>query len=125
VLLRALLSGQAGSAMSDAQAETILAWMRDNPPGRDSGPVLHRPDFLATFLVFLLVTGATFPPILPFLLVDPVPLAMRLSNAVAVGMLVVIGWRLDQEMQGGRPVMRWVIPVIGLLMVAATIALGG
>lgn len=111
--------------MSDAQAETILAWMRDNPPGRDVGPVLQRPDFRATFLVFLLVTGATFPPILPFLLVDSVPLAMRLSNAVAVGMLVVIGWRLDQEMQGGRPVMRWVIPVIGLLMVAATIALGG
>ena len=37
---------------------------------------------------------------------------------------VVIGWRLDQEMQVGRSVMRWVIPVIGLLMVAVPIALG-
>jgi hypothetical protein len=123
--LRALLPGQAGRAMSDEQAETILAWMRDNPPERNAGPVLQRPDYWAAVQVFLLVTGATFPPVLPFLLVDSVPLAMRLSNAVAVAMLVVIGWRLDQEMQGGRHLMRWIIPVIGLLMVAVTIALGG
>jgi VIT1/CCC1 family predicted Fe2+/Mn2+ transporter len=123
--LRALLPEQAGRAMSDEQAETILAWMRDNPPERNAGPVLQRPDYWAAVQVFLLVTGATFPPVLPFLLVDSVPLAMRLSNAVAVAMLVVIGWRLDQEMQGGRHLMRWIIPVIGLLMVAVTIALGG
>ena len=33
--LRALLPGHANEAMSDAQAETILAWMRVTPPERD------------------------------------------------------------------------------------------
>jgi hypothetical protein len=50
---------------------------------------------------------------------------MRLSNAVAVAMLVVIGWRLDQQMRAGRRVMRGIIPVIGLVLVGVTIALGG
>jgi hypothetical protein len=75
--------------------------------------------------VFQLVTGAAFPPILQFLIVESVPLAMRLSNAVAVAMLVVIGWRLDQQMQGRRRLMRRIIPVIGLVMGTVTIALGG
>jgi len=123
--LRALLPGRAGEAMSDVQLGAVLGWMRDAVLDPEVEPVLQRPDFVAAGQVFLLVTGATFPPILPFLLFDSVPLAMRLSNALAVAMLVVIGWRLDQEMQGGRPVMRWVIPVIGLLMVAVTIAVGG
>ncbi len=123
--LRALLPGQSGTVMSDEQAGIILAWMRDNPPGHYAGPVLRRSDFRAAFQVFLLVTGATFPPILPFVLVDSVPLAMRLSNAVALGMLVVIGWRLDQQMQGERPLMRWLIPLTGSVLVAVTVALGG
>jgi len=123
--LRALLPGHSGVAMSDEQAGTILAWMRDNPPARDAGPVLRQADFRAAFQVFLLVTGATFPPVLPFVLVESVPVAMRLSNAVALGMLVVIGWRLDQQMQGERPLMRWLIPLMGSALVAVTVALGG
>ena len=123
--LRALLPGQSGAVMSDAQAGTILAWMRDNPPERDTGPVLRHADFRAAFQVFLLVTGATFPPVLPFVLVDSVPLAMRLSNAVALGMLIGIGWRLDQQMQGERPLMRWLVPLTGAALVAVTVALGG
>jgi hypothetical protein len=92
--------------MSDAQLGAVLGWMRDAPLEPEVEPVLQRPDFVAAGQVFLLVTGATFPLILPLLLVDSVPLAMRLSNALAVAMRVVIGWRLDQQMQGGRRLMR-------------------
>ena len=70
------------------------------------------------------MTGAIFPPILPFLHVDLAPLAMRLSKAVALAMLVVIGWRLDQQMQGGRRLLRWIIPIIGLVLGTITTALG-
>ena len=122
--LRAL-PGRAGKALSDAQVGAVLAWMRDTPPEPDVEPVLQRQDFIAAGQVFLLVTGAAFPPILPFLIVESVPLAMCLSDAVAVAMLVVIGWRLDQQMQGGRRLMRRIIPVIGLVMGTVTIALGG
>ena len=125
VLLRALMPGRAGEALSDAQVGAVLAWMRDTPPEPHVEPVPQRQDFIAAGQVFLLVTGAAFPPILPFLIVESVPLALRLSNAVAVAMLVVIGWRLDQQMQGGRRLMRRIIPVIGLVMGTVTIALGG
>ena len=123
--LRALMPGRAGEVLSDAQVGAVLAWMRDTPPEPDVEPVPQRQDFIAAGQVFLLVTGAAFPPILPFLIVESVPLAMCLSDAVAVAMLVVIGWRLDQQMQGGRRLMRRIIPVIGLVMGTVTIALGG
>jgi hypothetical protein len=123
--LRALVPGRAGKALSDAQVGAVPGWMRDTPPEPDVEPVLQRQDSGAAGQVFLLVTGAAFPPILQFLIVESVPLAIRLSNAVAVAMLVVIGWRLDQQMQGGRRLMRRIIPVIGLVMGTVTIALGG
>jgi hypothetical protein len=112
-------------AMSDAQLCAVQDWMRDTPPEPEAEPGPRQSDFSAAGQVFLLVIGVSVLPILPFLLVDPVPLAMRLSSAVAVAMLVVIGWRLEQQMQGGRCLMRWMIPVVGLVMVAVTIALGG
>ena len=87
--------------------------------------MLHRADFGAALQMFLPVTGATFPPILPFLLVGSVPDAMRLSNAVAVAMLIAIGWNLDREIQNGHGLMRWIIPAIGMAMVAVTMVLGG
>jgi hypothetical protein len=124
-MLRAMLPEPAGDQLTDAQAAAMLAWMRRHPPGDQPAAVLRRADFGAALQVFLLVAGATFPPVLPFLLVESVPLAMRLSNAVAVGMLVLIGWNLDREMNIGHGLMRWIMPVIGAAMVAVTVALGG
>jgi hypothetical protein len=123
--LRALRPGRAGKARSDAQVGAVPGRMRDTPPEPDVEPVLQRQDSSAAGQVFLLVTGAAFPAILPFLIVESVPLAMRLSNAAAVAMLVVIGWRLDQQRQGGRRLKRRIIPVIGPVMGTVTIALGG
>jgi hypothetical protein len=122
--LRALMPGRAGEALSDAQVGAGPGWMRDTPPEPDVEPVQQRQDSIAAGQVFLLVTGAAFPPILPFLVVESVPLAMRLLNATAVAMLVAISWRLDQQMQGARRLMRRIIPVTGLVMGTVTIALG-
>ena len=122
--LRAL-PGRVGEALSDAQVGAVPGWVRDTPQEPDVELDPQRQDSSAAGQVFLPVTGAAFPPILPFLIVESVPLALRLSNAVAVAMLVVIGWRLDQQVQGGRRLMRRIIPVIGLVMGTVTIALGG
>ena len=122
--LRAL-PGRVGEALSDAQVGAVPGWVRDTPQEPDVELDPQRQDSSAAGQVFLPVTGAAFPPILPFLIVESVPLALRLSNAVAVAMRVVIGWRLDQQVQGGRRLMRRIIPVIGLVMGTVTIALGG
>jgi hypothetical protein len=123
--MRAFLPGGAGDAMRQAQVGAVLGRMRDNPPETDAEPVLQWPDVKGAGRVFVPVTRAPFPPVLPLVLVDPVPLLMRLSNVVAIARFIVIGRRPDRQMQGGRPPMRWMIPVIGLAMMAITIGPGG
>ena len=123
-MVRAVFPEQAGAHLTDPEARLIAGWLRRNPPIMPI-PGLCRDDLHAALAVFGLVTGATLPPILPFLLTQDVFLAMRLSNAVAVAMLVVIGWQLDLQMQNGSRTLRKVVPVVGIAMVAITIVLGG
>jgi VIT1/CCC1 family predicted Fe2+/Mn2+ transporter len=68
---------------------------------------------------------ATFPVVIPFLFVSDALLAMRLSNAVAVALLFVAGYRLGRS-SGRTPwAMGILMVVIGALMVGLCIALGG
>jgi VIT1/CCC1 family predicted Fe2+/Mn2+ transporter len=75
--------------------------------------------------VFLLVFAATFPVVLPFLIFDRVPLALRTSNAVAVVMLFGAGWQLARY--AGLPPARTggAMVVLGMVLVGVAIALGG
>src|SRR5262245_53533721 len=54
-----------------------------------TAPLLGGDDFRGALGVFLLVVVATFPVVVPFVLFDRVPLAMRVSNLVALAMLFV------------------------------------
>lgn len=82
-------------------------------------------DYRAAAGVFLLVTLATFPVVLPFLFISDVWLAMRVSNGVALVTLFIGGYQLGRY-AGFVP---WrsglVMAAIGALLVAAIIALGG
>lgn len=98
-----------------------LTGLREPPaPGKLVGG-----DFVAAFGVFLLVVLSTFPVVIPFILIQEAWLAMRVSNAIAIVMLFVAGWTLAHY----AGVSRWRygvgMTVIGVLVVAATIALGG
>jgi len=82
-------------------------------------------DRLGAVAVALLVFLSTFPLVIPFVLVPDVILALRLSNAVAVVMLFIAGYRLGRA-SGRRPwVMGISLVVVGALMVTLCIALGG
>lgn len=74
---------------------------------------------------FLLVVLATFPPVIPFLLIETTGMAIRTSNLVALGMLFVSGWLLARY-SGGNP---WatgaVLALVGTALLLAIIALGG
>lgn len=82
-------------------------------------------DFKGALGTFLLVVLATFPLVIPFLLIDQTGLAIRISNLVALGMLFVAGWVLAHY-SGGTP---WVgggaLAVVGTALLFAIIALGG
>ncbi len=114
----------AQGVLTDSDLGAIVARIKATPD--DGGPATATAeDLRAAGQVFLLVVAATLPPAIPFLLVDNVHVAMRGSNLIAVLMLIAIGWRLDQLMGLKRAKMRIIVPIIGCLMVATTIALGG
>ena len=87
--------------------------------------VFHRRDFTGAVAVFLLVFLSTVPIVIPFLVVRQPEIAMRASNAIAIAILFGAGWKLGTY--AGRPGWRsgLVMVVIGLVLIAVTIALGG
>ena len=92
------------------------------PPAR---PTLDRQDWLGALGVFLLVSLSTFPVVLPFLFVRPLPLALRVSNGVALVLLYGVGHLLGRH-AGLAPVKTGLAMVaIGVVLVIITIALGG
>jgi len=92
------------------------------PPLR---PRLGLDDCKGALGVFLLVVLATFPVVVPFMLLDHTALAVRVSNLVALVMLFVAGWTLARY-AGGTP---WqggaAMGVTGAVLMAAIMALGG
>ncbi len=86
---------------------------------------LTRADFMGAAGVFLLVFFSTFPVVVPLIVVRDTQIAVRLSNAVAVSMMFILGWSLGRY--AGRPGWRSgaVVVTVGLVLVAITIALGG
>jgi VIT1/CCC1 family predicted Fe2+/Mn2+ transporter len=123
-LMREMLPDGTGRDLSDDEA-VWLAQLVERARERTPVQPLGREDFRAAAAVFVVVVTATFPPILPFLFMDDVRLAVRVSNAIAVVMLFGIGLGLDRYVEGGSKVMRWVVPTAGVVLVASTIALGG
>jgi VIT1/CCC1 family predicted Fe2+/Mn2+ transporter len=67
----------------------------------------------------------TFPVVLPFLFLEPVALAMRVSNGVALLMLYVAGHVLGGHAGLGAVKTGLGMVAVGVGLVAVTIALGG
>ncbi len=93
-----------------------------------SAPVKARigwEDVKGALATFLLVVLATFPLVIPFLLIGQTGPAIRASNAVALAMLFISGWMLARY-SGGSP---WAgglaLAVVGTALLFAIIALGG
>ena len=88
-------------------------------------PSLTRDDWRGALGVFLLVFVSTFPPVIPFLFIGRVRLALRISNAVALVLLFLTGYAYGNH-AGHRP-WGWALSMalIGGAMVGLAIALGG
>lgn len=89
-------------------------------------PLLVPRDFLEAAAVFVVVVLATFPVVVPFMLTDDVPAAMRWSRAVTVLILFFAGWALGRHALHPRPVRTgFAMAVFGALLIMAVMALGG
>lgn len=92
------------------------------PPAR---PWLSKADWLGGLAVFLWVFATTFPVAIPFIFMDDVGRAMRVSNGIAVGLLVVAGYAYGRITNYHPWLTSLAMVVLGAALVAATIALGG
>ena len=103
----------------DALAERLKAQAE---PG---SPTLGRYELLGALSVLLWVFVTTFPVALPFLFVSEPARALRLSNAVALGLLYLTGHALGRITGHSRWLTGLVMVALGAILVALTIALGG
>lgn len=123
VLADALPPAVAGVLRPD-ELDTLSRRLKElpEPAGR---PRLTSSEWLGSVAVFLLVFLSTLPPTLPFLFVSDLHLAMRISNGIAVALLYAAGHAFG-KMTGRRPIPTGLaMVVLGSLLVALTIALGG
>ena len=86
---------------------------------------LEKEDWLGAVAVSILVFGSTLPIVLPFLFVQDAQTALRVSNSIAVLMMLIAGYAFGR-LVGYRP---WLtagsMVLLGSLLVGLTIALGG
>src|SRR6185436_2646490 len=109
--------------LTSAEVETLRQRLQALPEPLPA--TLKKADFAGAFGVFLLVFLSTLPVVAPFVFLAPLGLAMRTSNAIAVAMLFITGWKLGQYsgVAGWRTGLGMV--ALGVVLVATTMALGG
>ena len=82
-------------------------------------------DFLGALGVFLLVVLSTFPVVVPFMFISKTALAMRTSNAVALVLLFIGGYRLGHYAGGVAWRTGLAMAAVGGVLVSIIMALGG
>ena len=115
----------AGRLLTADELDRLAGGVRGLPPAAATlAPT--REDLRAAAGVFILVFLSTLPVAVPFMIFGEVGQALRISNAIAVTLLFLVGMRLGHYMGWRQP---WVIGVavagFGAVLVAVTIALGG
>ena len=112
------------SILEPAELETMHRRLIQlpEPPERAH---LSKDEWLGSIGVFLVVFLSTFPVVMPFIFMENVGPALRVSNAIAIVMLFLTGYAFG-SMTGRHP---WVVGIamviLGSILVGMTMALGG
>jgi VIT1/CCC1 family predicted Fe2+/Mn2+ transporter len=118
------LSPTVAATLSPAEYESIRQKLLQlpAPPSRAR---LGKDEWLGALAVAFWVIFTTLPVTAPFMFMTNVARAMRVSNAIAVVLLFVAGWAFGRVTEH-RPWLTGVVMVVlGVALVALTIALGG
>lgn len=75
--------------------------------------------------IFLLVFLSTIPIAIPFIFIDDTERALRTSNMVALILMFLSGWLLAKYSGYNKWLMGFFIILLGIVLVALTIVLGG
>jgi hypothetical protein len=82
-------------------------------------------DAWAGLAVFWLVFLTALPAVLPFLVLRDAQIAMRVSNALLIGLLSYVGWRWADYTGASRWGTALFVSLLGVALVVVAIALGG
>jgi hypothetical protein len=112
------------STLEPAELETMSRRLQELPEPRDHVR-LGKNDWLGALGVFILVFLSTFPVVIPFIFMRHAGPALRVSNAIAIVMLFLMGYAFGR-MTGRHP---WLVGIsmviLGSILVSITVALGG
>ncbi|MDR3427518.1 VIT1/CCC1 transporter family protein [Silvimonas sp.] len=125
---QALISDALPPRLAAAASPEVLEMMRlrlIELPVQKQHARLGAEDFKGALGVFLLVVLATFPVVVPFMLLDSAHLAVRVSNLVALAMLFVAGSVLMRYAGGSSWRGGVTMLITGVALMAAIMALGG
>ena len=135
-LRKATTSGEAQQVLVDALPPLVAATLSPSDydslhqkmlklPEPPTHPRLGKSEWLAALMVFFWVFVSTFPVAIPFIFMNSVARAMRVSNAIAIVLLFLTGFAFARVAEY-RPWLTGIaMVVLGTLLVGATIALGG
>jgi hypothetical protein len=137
--LRQATSDEDARRMVAEELDEILEPMADEPARRNLyGSIVERvrrvpaapnpvtrDDVLGALAAGWVVFACSFPAVLPFLFLDDPHLALRVSNAILIGLLFFVGWRAAQHTLARPWLAGLAFMLVGVLLVALAIPLGG
>ncbi len=125
---RRLIAGAVPSAVASILQQDDLERIRQRLKGLPEPPDRvrwRRDEWRGALGVFGLVFLSTFPVTIPFIFMRDVTRALRVSNAVAIVLLFLIGYAFGRS-AGRRPIVNGIVMVVlGFILVGMTLALGG
>ncbi|HEY4370100.1 MAG TPA: hypothetical protein VGN07_22910 [Steroidobacteraceae bacterium] len=112
--------------LSPRETQTLYARIVQNIVSKsEAATSISRADWLGASMSFVLVVVSGIPAAIPFLLIDDARLALRISNAVLVGLLFFTGYWWAHYTVSKPALVGVSFLFIGTALVAAAIALGG
>ncbi|MGC3997844.1 MAG: hypothetical protein QM767_10280 [Anaeromyxobacter sp.] len=123
-LLRAALPAGLSPAVGDDALAAIAARMAASPDVVRR-PVLRGKDWLASLLILAVVTVATFPVVLPFVLFQDLQLGLLVSRVLTLAMLLAGGAVIGRQSGFGAWRAGFLMVAVGVALTAIVVALGG
>jgi hypothetical protein len=123
ILKNEIPPGLAG-LMTDQELSELSGRLK-NLPEPSKKNLITGTDLWAGVQIFLLVFLCTFPVAIPFGIIDNLEVAMRVSNGVALLLLFIGGFVLAGYAGFKRGITAVIYMLIGVALVAITMALGG
>jgi VIT family len=117
--------GELSSPMTAHQFEHLRQWMLELPASASLPPRVLASDVKAACGVFVLVFMSTFPVVLPFMFVDELRLAMRLSSLIAISMMFLCGYAWARYAGVNAWGAGLAMVLLGVVVEAIVILLGG